>query len=64
MAGGVMSRCTESSGLDTDIDILEALERLLSRVVVIVKQVWVWLQQHILLIFRVNLAVLRLESRV
>lgn len=59
-----MSRCTESSGLDTDIDILEALERLLSRVVVIVKRVWGWLQQHILLIFRVNLAVLRLESKV
>jgi hypothetical protein len=38
MAGGVMSRCTESSGLDTDMDMLEALERLLSRVVVIVKR--------------------------
>lgn len=57
-----MSRCTERSGLDTDIDMLEALERLLSRVVVIVKRFSGGLQ-HDMLIFRVIFAVLRVESR-
>lgn len=49
-----MSRCTERSGLETDMDMLEALERLLSRVVVIFKRFSGGLQ-HEMFIFRVIL---------
>lgn len=37
MAGGVMSRWTVNRGLETGMDMLEARERLLSRVVVMLK---------------------------